>query len=115
MKSTDFEEESEQLFEYVREELVKHSRAKRAKIFHSQGLEVGEKFFAFLRKGRLVLKLPKERVSSIVGSGAGDHFDSGKGRPLAEWVSIFPSTKDEWLRLAKEAQDFVASQKNSNK
>ena len=58
-------------------------------------------------RGRLVLKLPAQRVADLVGSGAGDSYDAGKGRPLKEWVSFDPAKQEDWLRLATEALEFV--------
>ncbi len=67
------------------------------------------KVFAMLVKGKLVVKLPKERVDALVASGDGQHFDPGHGRLMKEWVAIAPVTKEKWLSLAKEARDFVGS------
>ena len=58
-------------------------------------------------RGRLVLKLPAQRVADLVGSGAGGSYDAGKGRPMKEWVSFDAAKQDDWLRLATEALKFV--------
>jgi len=58
-------------------------------------------------RGRLVLKLPAQRVADLVGSGAGDSYDAGKGRPMKEWVSFDAAKQDDWLVLATEALEFV--------
>jgi hypothetical protein len=52
-----------------------------------------------LSKGRLVVKLPRQRIDALVATGAGERFDPGHGRLMKEW-----------LPLAREALAFVASQ-----
>lgn len=50
------------------------------RVFGSSGLKVGGKVFAMVVKGKLVVKLPKERVDGLVASGTGEYFDPGHGR-----------------------------------
>jgi len=78
-------------------------------MFGSTGLKINGKVFAVLYKGRLVLKLSKERVETLVESGQGNYFDPGHGRVSKGWVSVKPEAKANWLGMAKEAKDFVAS------
>ena len=59
--------------------------------------------------GRLVVKLPKDRVEGLIGEGAGAPFGSGKGRPMKEWVSVTVEDDDTWRALAREALEFVRS------
>jgi hypothetical protein len=75
----------------------------------SPGLRVSGKIFMMLVKGQLVLKLPKQRVDELVASGAGFPFDSGRGRPMKEWVSIPAERGTGWESLAREAMLFVSS------
>ena len=80
--------------------------------FGSAALKVHNKIFAMLSKGRLVVKLPKTRVDALISSGAGDPYDPrGDGRIMKEWVAIAPTSTAEWLPLAREALEFVASQR----
>jgi hypothetical protein len=99
----------EELFESVVEELIGERDVTRAKMFGAPGLKVGGKFFATLFKGALVVKLPREQVDVVVASGQGEHFDPGLGRVMKEWVSVRPSTHDEWLSLAEAAKDFIVT------
>jgi hypothetical protein len=55
------------------------------------------------------VKLSRERVKAPLASGDGNRFDPGHGRVMKEWVAIKPLSKREWLNLANEAKDFVAS------
>jgi hypothetical protein len=65
------------------------------------------KIFAMLVRGHLVLKLPADRVSGLIRSGAGAHFDANKGTPMKEWLSLDPDSQLDWLELAHEALDFA--------
>lgn len=82
-----------------------------ARMFGSSALKVNGRVFAMLVKGRLVVKLPQERVTALIGSGVGEHFDPGHGRIMREWVAVLPpsDSKTKWRSLVEEAKDFVAS------
>jgi hypothetical protein len=70
---------------------------------NNPGLRVGGKIFAMEVDGRLVVKLPAERVIALTGAGA-EPFVVGK-RAMREWVSVEP--RDDWNALAREAYEFV--------
>lgn len=94
-------------FEAIVEAYLGEPAISRGKMFGSSGLKVGNKVFAMLVKGKLVVKLPKERVTALVASGQGEQFDPGHGRLMKEWVAVEPQSGSEWLDLAKEARAFV--------
>ena len=74
-------------------------------------LKINGKIFAMLVRGKLVVKLPKRRVDALVGTGAGERFDPRHdGRLMKEWVTIEPTSTADWLPLAREAMEYVASQ-----
>jgi hypothetical protein len=73
--------------------------------FGSSGLKVEGRIFA----GRLVVKLPRDRVEELIAAGKGTRFDPGHGRVMKEWVSIATAHSRSWPRLAQEARDFVAA------
>jgi len=75
--------------------------------FGASALKVDGKIFAMLAQGRLVVKVPRERVSALVESGAGMQFDPGHGRPMREWFSLDPGAKNSWEELSREALAFV--------
>jgi hypothetical protein len=52
-------------------------------------------------------KLPRARVDALVNSGDGDRFDAGKGRPMAEWFALSPTSSKRWLGLSEEEMAFV--------
>jgi TfoX/Sxy family transcriptional regulator of competence genes len=80
------------------------------KSFGSTELKVKGKIFAMLNKGKLVVKLRRERVDALVASGDGERFDPRRdGRLMKEWVVLEPTSHAEWLPLAREAMEFVAA------
>jgi hypothetical protein len=77
--------------------------------FGPSALRVNGSIFAMLSHDRLVVKLPKDRAAGLIGNGIGGPFDAGKGRPMAEWLTVV-TTDDETRRtLAGEALDYVTS------
>ncbi len=104
---------AEELFEDVINFFASDSKVSQAKMFGSPGLKIRGKIFAFLTKGQLILKLPKERVDGLVAAKTGDHFGHvfapDDWRPMKEWVALKPTSEKEWLTLAQEAKDFVIS------
>jgi hypothetical protein len=81
----------------------------RRKMFSTSSvLSVGGKIFVMLAGGKLVVKLPRERVDELVAAGKGEHFDPGHGRKMKEWVSIH-GKKPPWIELAQEAHAFVGA------
>ncbi len=97
------------LFAPLIDTLLRGSGVTQSKMFGSPGLKVRGKVFAMLVKGKLVVKLPRERVDGLAASGKGEYFDPGHGRLMKEWVAVGPAAKAMWLDLAKEAKKFVAS------
>lgn len=82
------------------------------RMFGASALKIHNKIFAMLSKGKLVIKLPKPRVDALIASGAGESVDLRKaGRPFKEWIALEPTSEEEWLPLAKEAMEFVASKR----
>jgi TfoX/Sxy family transcriptional regulator of competence genes len=77
--------------------------------FGSSALWVSGKIFAMLVRGRLVVKLPRQRVDALVAEGSAARWGPGTGRVMKEWLSIEPAFEDQWLALATEALRFVES------
>jgi TfoX/Sxy family transcriptional regulator of competence genes len=80
--------------------------------FGSKGLKVDGQIFAMMSKGRLVVKLPKERVAALVAAKEGQRYVLG-ARTMTEWVAIPASASRSWSALAAEALDFVARRATS--
>ena len=75
--------------------------------FGRSALRFHGKIFAMFVRGRLVVKLPAERVDELIAAGEGVHFDANKGTPMREWLSLDPDSARPWLPLATEALDFA--------
>ena len=82
------------------------SRKEPGRKFGSNGLKVNGKLFAMSVRGKLVVKLPKDRVDTLAASGVGERFDPGHGRVMKEWLAV-AGAKPSWVELTKEAHDFV--------
>ena len=82
------------------------SGAQRA--FGSTSLKTNGKIFAMLANERLVVKLDRRRVDTLVASGAGRNFDPGHGRLMKEWLEVESYSDQTWLELATESEAFVA-------
>lgn len=78
--------------------------------FGSAALQSSGRIFAMLSNGRLVVKLPRQRVDALSAAGAGERFAPRRdGRLMKEWLAVDPASTAEWLPLAREAMEFVAS------
>jgi hypothetical protein len=75
--------------------------------FGRSALRYRGKIFAMFVRGRLVLKLPMDRVTGLVQSGDGVPFDANKGTPMREWLSLDPDSGVDWHALAEEAIAFA--------
>lgn len=75
--------------------------------FGSSALRFQGRIFAMLAHDRLVVKLPAARVTALVDDGEGERFDAGKGRPMKEWLSLYPDSDASWSDLAHEALRFA--------
>ena len=81
----------------------------RGRMLSASGLRdpAAGKFFAFVTRGQLVVKLPGERVTELIASGEGRVFDAGKGRPMREWVGLSPADETTCVAYMREAREFV--------
>ncbi len=72
-------------------------------------LKASGKIFAMLVEGKLVAKLPRDRVNELVRETIGVPFDPrGDGRVMKEWV-VLGSHRSRWPSVAREAYAFVVS------
>jgi hypothetical protein len=101
----------QELFDEVAERLVgEDPEVEQGRMFRAGGLRTAGKFFAFVVKDELVVKLPAGRVDELVADGAGRRFDPGHGRLMKEWVSLRPVDGAACAAYVVEARTFVAAQ-----
>jgi hypothetical protein len=74
----------------------------------SGGLKLAGKLFAFLARGRLIVKLPKQRVDSLVSLGRGERCEMGRGRFMKEWIAVGSDFQADWPTFVSEAKAFVS-------
>jgi hypothetical protein len=76
------------------------------RMFGSEGYSVQGRLFAFVAgDGRLVVKLPSERIHEL----GLDHVIM-RGSPLREWAAVpFDAGSERWRDLAEQACTFVGS------
>lgn len=72
-------------------------------------LRVDGKMFAFCSMGRLIVKLPREKVSAWVTDGRGQPCVMGQ-RTMREWMTIGPERQGEWLAVAMESKRYVSGE-----
>ncbi len=83
-----------------------------SKKFGSSGLRINDKIFAMISsRNQFDVKLPRERVNELVASGVGEYYDPGHGRLMKEWLVVASPFDERGLSLAREAMEFVASQR----
>jgi TfoX/Sxy family transcriptional regulator of competence genes len=80
----------------------------RGKMFGSEGLRTGTKFFAVWWHEQLVVKLPPARLTELVDAGDGEPFEPMEGRRMNGWLVLDESAA--WDPLVEEARAFVAAQ-----
>jgi hypothetical protein len=97
-------------FEAIADGMEHEPGVARGKMFGSVGLKLRGKVFAMVVKGKLVVKLPKERVDTLVSSRVGKYFDPGHGRLMKEWIAIGPE-QSNWKSLVREAKEYVGQGK----
>lgn len=78
--------------------------------FGASTLQVNGKIFAMMSPADcFVVKLPKPRVDALEAAGEGQKFDPGHGRLMKEWLALHPTSRQDWLALARESLGFVRS------
>lgn len=72
----------------------------------SAGMRVDGQIFAMLVHGGVAVKLPRDRVLTLIESGIGRPFGMGTKRPMKEWAAI-PLDAKEAHSIVAEAYAFV--------
>jgi hypothetical protein len=79
----------------------------RAKVFGYAALKIHGKVFATVADGRLVVKLPPERITELIAQGHGQTF-IGYGKVMRGWIQLITTDDDDWRCFAEEARAYIA-------
>lgn len=89
--------------------LAAHPGDETGRMFHSPGLRMSGKFYAFATGDDVIVKLPEKRVGAIIAGGDGIPCEPRPGRPMREWVCLVAPTADDCESWVLEARAFVVS------
>jgi hypothetical protein len=101
-------DESRDLYDELTDDLLYDPAIGRATMMGYPCVRLAGRFLASYddRHGRLVVKLPRERVTELIESGSGDPF-APAGKVFREWVSIPTVDRGLWQQLLAEAVEFA--------
>ena len=86
---------------------VRVGRPGQTRGFGTNGLTVANSIFAMAVKGRLVVKIDRQRVDELVAAGQGERLETSTGKSMKEWVSVGPLDDATFRDLVLEAYRFV--------
>ena len=86
---------------------VRIGRPGQTRGFGTNGLTVAGSIFAMAVKGRLVVKIDRQRVDALVAAGTGERLETSTGKAMKEWVSVGPLDDEAFRALVLEAYRFV--------
>lgn len=96
-----------QLFDMLSEAFcTTDTRVERVKLFGYDCLRSAGKVFAKTHNGRLVMKLPADRIGRLIGTGVMEPYERGRGG-MKEWAVMKANDKKLVIALADEARAFV--------
>ncbi len=76
--------------------------------FGSDALRMNGSVFCMVSSGsRFVVKLPEERVRTLIEKGTGGPFAAGKKSPMRQWLVVTDVSPGMWESLAEEAYAFA--------
>lgn len=104
-------DDARDLYDELTDDLLYDPAIGRATMMGCPCVRLAGRFLASFdgKAGRLVVKLPRERVTELVESGDGDPF-APAGKVFREWVSIPAVDRERWQTLLAEAVDFARKQ-----
>jgi len=98
----------EESFEAVSRRLIsEHPEDELGRMLHRPGIRTNGKFYAFITKSDLVIKLPVDRVDEYIASGVGQECSPRPGHPMRQWVRLAPANEQECAAYLAEARAFV--------
>jgi hypothetical protein len=101
-------DDARDLYDELTDDLLYDPAIGRATMMGYPCVRLAGKFLASFddKAQRLVVKLPRERVTELVDNGDGDPF-APAGEVFREWVSIPTGDRDLWATLLAEAVEFA--------
>lgn len=105
---------NDQLYKDIGEQFTNQYGTSVGQMFGKPCLKtVNKKAFAAFFKGEMVFKLGQQEINLLRGQYTGSvNWDpSGKKRPMKDWLQIPNEFSDDWIKLAKQALDYVEENK----
>jgi hypothetical protein len=101
-------DDARHLYDELTDDLLYDPAIGRATMMGYPCVRLAGKFLASFddKARRLVVKLPRERVTELIDDGDGDPF-APAGKVFREWVSIPTVNRDLWRTLLTEAVAFA--------
>jgi hypothetical protein len=101
-------EDPRELYDELTDDLLYDPAIGRATMMGYPCVRLAGRFLASFdeRASTLVVKLPREQVTELIESGAGDPF-APNGRTFREWVSVPIVDRKLWAQLLDEAVNFA--------
>jgi hypothetical protein len=101
-------DDARELYDELTEDLLYDAAIGRATMMGYPCVRFAGRFLASYddKAGRLVVKLPRERVTELVESGIGDQF-APAGKVFREWIAIPTVDRALWRSLLDEATAFA--------
>jgi hypothetical protein len=96
----------DQRFEELFAELDGMPGLRRGKAFGLPVIKVAGKIAAACQDGALVLKLPPERIATLIEEERGTPF-AAHGKTMGGWIALSPVAAGDWLALTEEAITYV--------
>jgi len=102
---------AQEVFDVLAADYVDLPGVGRARMFGSNGLQVGERFFAFVGSdGELIVKLPAERAAALLDAGQAGTVRIGRN-VAREWVDLprpaGHEAPEQWRELLGEAHRYA--------
>jgi hypothetical protein len=97
-----------ELFDALAEDYLGDPAVSRARLFGMSVLKTGNRVFAALADGQLVVKLPADQIDALLASGLATRFRPfGGHKEMREWVAVPPDGAADWPALTEAARRFV--------
>ncbi|MGI8827165.1 MAG: TfoX/Sxy family protein [Chloroflexota bacterium] len=112
---TEHSRDAREVFEDLAAECLRWSGVGRRRMFGREGLNVNGKFFAFLNRDQLVVKLSPATSAALIAAGEAQTAET-LSRTMRKWVSVpmpaTPAGHHRWRRLLAEAHAYAGVSQN---